>query len=310
MKIEQLDKILNIIHKYFNVSEKPEITLEVNPEDIDSSKYIEGIKNLGINRISLGVQSFNNEELKTLSRIHNKKIGIDTFKMISEYFNNINIDIIYDTPSQNTDRLYETLNLLFELKPSHISAYALTIEPETMLFNRFNKKNINSEINRSFINNISDSLKNKGYNHYEISNYCKPGFESKHNLKYWNFEEYLGLGPSSHSFISFKRWNNTKNFIHYINTLSKNLLPVVNYHKPDLKKLKTEYLICTLRAKGVNLKRYKIIFNSDFIKEFDGTLKFLIQGDFAYTNNNFFSLTEKGYLLMDEIISKMLIILD
>ncbi|MBU4484684.1 radical SAM family heme chaperone HemW [bacterium] len=211
---KQISIILDKLNLHFNICDGAEITLETNPEVADKSKLLE-FRKAGINRISLGIQSFSDKNLQALGRVHTASKAVKAIKNVASVFGNYNIDMIYALPNQCEYDLMEDLNKALQFKPPHISCYELTYEEGTPLYKQLDKKN---ESGRELYYFTQDVLAVSGYNQYEISNYAKPGFECKHNLAYWSNKSYLGVGLSAHSFDKdFKlRWGNTKDINAYL----------------------------------------------------------------------------------------------
>ena len=304
---KQIDSLITTLNKNYNISIDSEITIEANPEDFPNSDKLKTLRNIGINRISFGVQSFIDEELKFLTREHTAKQAIEVIDKAKIYFDNISIDLIYSLPNQNKSNLERTINKVLELEIPHISAYTLIFEKETPIYNLMDRNTIkknDDELESQLYLMFSDKLVKAGYKHYEVSNYALKGYESKHNLKYWEYNNYLGFGPSAHSFFNGKRWNNFKNIIKYNINLQKNEFAIENEHILTVEESKTEFIMLGLRSKGVNLKRYSEIFGKEFIEEFSGSLNILTEEKLGIQKSDYFRLTEKGYLMVDEICAK------
>lgn len=303
----QIENILNTIHKKYKIFPNAEITIEANPENFSENEKFIGIRNAGINRISFGIQSFVDEELKFLTREHNSKQAIEIIEKAKKYFDNISIDLIYSLPGQKKKNLEKTLEQTIKLGIPHISAYTLIFEKETPIYNMMDRKKIKQnedEIESELYLMFSDKLLNTGYEHYEVSNYAKKGYESQHNLKYWEYSNYLGFGPSAHSFFNGKRWNNFRNIIKYNVSLQKNELAMENEQILTEEESKTEFIMLGLRSKGVKLKRYLELFGKEFEDEFADSLSILTKEKLGIKKTDYFSLTEKGYLILDEICAK------
>ena len=225
LNVSILQNFLIAINKLFKVDKNPEITLEANPDDL-SIKYLQGLRKIGFNRLSIGIQSFNDGMLKQINRKHNAQQAVQCVLNAQKVgFRNINIDLIYGLPGLTTSDWKQTLKKAFELNIQHISAYHLTIEPNTA-FNHFNKRGMISlpSENESLqqFNMLINETEKKGFQHYEISNFALPGFHSKHNTSYWMQKKYLGVGPSAHSYNMISRqWNvsNNKIYIDNINSI-------------------------------------------------------------------------------------------
>lgn len=258
---QEIESFIDLIKERSELEKNVEITLECNPEDL-SALNLDYWHSAGVNRLSIGLQSFNTTALKTLNRAHSRTQAISGIEQARKAgFTNISIDLIYSIPGlQNTD-LKADLDELKKLNPEHISCYQLTIEPRTALAHQINKNNIkevDDESSREQFLLIHDVLTQKGYNHYEISNYSRPGFESKHNSAYWTREQYLGIGPSAHSFINDKRrWNVPNNVTYYKNINDQSLYVEEILDEKDLF---NEMIMTGLRtSEGVDLNALKSI---------------------------------------------------
>jgi len=269
----QLEKILNAILKKFNISQDAEITLETNP--CTNNNFYE-LSKIGFNRVSFGVQSANDNELKVLGRLHTFEEFLKDYEKAREYFGNINLDLMYSIPNQTLKSWEHTLLQTKKLLPQHISAYSLIIEPDTPFFN-LPKLNLPNEDLELQMQNIIEELLPE-YNKYEISNYSLPNFECKHNLKYWNMDEYLGFGAGAHSFFDGYRLENSKNLLNWTQTSKK-------LSRDDFL---SEYIFLGLRqTKGIELTKEIIEKYGDIIKkhtqngmliQFENNLKFTSRG--------------------------------
>lgn len=302
----QIDIILNELSKSYRLDSGAEISIEANPEDFTSDKFI-GYKNAGINRISLGVQSFIDEELKFLTRSHSALQAEEVIKKSAEIFDNVSLDIIYSLPSQKISDIDYSVSKAVSLGIKHLSAYTLTFEEKTVMHkmlmeNRFRKNTDEKE--SEFFGFISALLTDCGFHHYEVSNFAKKGFECRHNLKYWNYENYLGFGPSAHSLFESYRWNNLRSISKYIESLKKESLPVEDKYLLTEQQKKLEYLMLSLRSKGISFEKYKNLFQKDFETEYGEAVSLLIKNGFALRNKEYFRLNDKGYCIADEIIAK------
>jgi oxygen-independent coproporphyrinogen-3 oxidase len=306
----QIEKILNKLSQSFKISSNPEITLETNPGTVDKRKLLE-FKNLGVNRISFGVQSFFDDDLKFLGRIHT---GEDAFKCVNDSFEvgfeNVSIDLIFGLPGQTVEKWLENLKFAVSLNVPHISAYNLIVERGTPLHELFSLGKVQipeDEIQAQLYERTIDFLENAGYVHYEVSNYAFEGFESRHNLKYWQYENYIGFGPSAHSFWINKRWWNFANLNKYINALDLGKIPVANFEILDEEKMIEEFIYLGLRSKGINVARFKGKFGFEFV---DGDIKDEIEelerAGYITIEDDFIKLTPKGFLLCDEIVLRLI----
>lgn len=294
-----ISKILGAINNNFKVI-KPEITLEVNPADYRSIDF-EKLKFLGVNRISLGVQSLDDSELKILGRRHNSEDVYSTYYQIrNAKIDNISFDFIIGTPNQTVESLDKFINFCSDNNIPHVSAYLLKVEEGTPYFYNRNSLNFLSDDRCSdFYMYFSERMKKLKYNHYEISNFALDGFESKHNSRYWNLSEYLGVGPSAHSFINGKRFFYNENIEEFI--LNPKILSEGDGGSEE------EYVMLQLRlSKGLVNQNYRLRFKKDIPEEyFKKAEKYKKLGLLKYNENNI-SLTHKGFLLSNKIISDIL----
>lgn len=259
LNVSELKELFKII-SVFNKEELEEFTIECNPEDITEEK-LKLFKENGVNRISLGIQSFNKKILEELGR----NVDVDLYEKINlckKYFNNISIDLIYGYFDQTLDDLKEDLKEIINISINHVSCYSLQIEKNTKFYN---KKNIDEELDSEMFKLINNTLEENGFNHYEVSNYSKEGYESKHNLTYWNNEEYYGFGLSASSYIDNKRITNTRNFTNYIKGINKQEIEILT--KED--KMKYEMILGLRKIKGINKKEFYEKYKLDIYEAFD-----------------------------------------
>jgi len=302
-------QIIEKIYKLYNVSKDAEITLECNPDDLSDEKLKE-LKRLEINRLSIGLQSFNEEELIWMNRAHTAKESESSVKRAQDRgFENITIDLIYGSKFSNLANWKKTLDKAIALQIPHISSYNLTIEEKTKLGHDFKIKKevaIDDEKSSELFLEMIDRLEKNNFIHYEISNFGKEGFFSKHNSNYWKGEHYLGLGPSAHSFDGKSRqWNVSNNnlYIKYIDERSNDY-----FEKEILTETErfNEYILTSLRTIwGIDLNYLKTNFNSDFVRNFSLQIQEYISQETVIVKNNTYTLTEKGKLLADKIASEL-----
>lgn len=300
-----------IIHlkKRFLVDDSAEITMETNPGTVDELK-LKRFKDAGINRISIGVQSFDDDDLKFLTRIHDKKSAVETIYNAAETgFKNINIDLIFNLPNQTKEKWLANLQTAVKLPVNHISAYSLILEGGTIL----NKLVIDGKVkmqdddyDADLYETTIDFLSKNGFYQYEVSNFAKPGFECVHNNAYWHHKEYLGFGPSAHSFMDNKRWWNFSSLKKYISEISLNNIAVRNYEELSSNQLHDEYVMLALRSSGLNLPDYKKHFNDDWIKKNNAYFEMLKNQNLIIIDNSNIRLTSKGYAVCDEILKNIL----
>jgi oxygen-independent coproporphyrinogen-3 oxidase len=257
LPIGLLERLMNMARMNYNINDQAEITLEANPDDIDLEKA-EAWKSLGINRFSIGIQSFEDENLKWMNRAHNAKQSITAIDIIKQTgFQNYSIDLIYGTPGQSMEGWVKDLQTAFELGVPHLSCYALTVEEKTALnslIQRGELLGVNQDEQADRFEILMQLSTEAGYHHYEISNFALPGYESKHNSAYWEGTVYLGFGPSAHSFDGAKRKWNISNNNAYIKSLANHLLPSKE-ETLSKKDVLNEYIMTALRqSKGIEKK--------------------------------------------------------
>lgn len=275
LDIEDLEELFNII-KIFNLKENAEITLEANSEDLNEKKlnFLKG----KINRLSIGIETFNQDILKTL----NRKINIDNVKKAFKYFNNINLDLMYGFKNQTLKYLEEDINKILKLNPTHISTYSLIIEPNTKLYIE-NYENIDEDIDRKMYEMIIEKLKQNNYQQYEISNFSKKGYESKHNLVYWNNDSYYGFGLGAGGYLDDKRYENTRSLTEYLKGNYKS-----NIHKLDKsEKIQNELILGFRKIKGINKNKFKEKYKIN-IKNIEQVKKLLNQKLLIEDKNNIY----------------------
>jgi len=306
-----LDVIFNSIHKNFSVSADPEITIEVNPDDITEEK-LKSLKKFRTNRLSIGVQSFDDTILKFLNRFHNSAQAENSIRLARQIgFDNINIDLIYAIPARHLPLLQKDLDRLLSLSPEHISAYSLTVEEKTV-FGKWYSANkfspVPEEENAHQFELIMDTLSQAGYDHYEISNYAKPGFISGHNSSYWKQKKYLGVGPSAHSFDGVSRQANVSNNHIYLKSLKSETVPAT---KETLAREDyiNEYIMTSLRTSwGCRLDYLQSHYQFDLIVHQQAYIQKFIQRGLMILDENILRLTRKGKMLADKICSDLFLI--
>lgn len=299
------EKISSAIFDTFEIMPDTEFTLEANPKTLTDEK-LSVYKEHGVNRISLGLQSFCEKELKILGRIHNFEDFKTSYEMCIRYgITNINVDLMYALPTQTVESLTRTLSEVTSLSPSHISAYSLILEEGTRLFQEKEKHVFPSEEEEyEMYLAITKTLADAGYSHYEISNYAKAGYESRHNLKYWRDEEYIGLGLAAHSYFGRKRYANPSTFSEYFSLSDREYLQCEEIDK-DANAY--EYAMMRLRlSEGFSLSEYKSLFGRDFPVGKEHCITRLIDGGYIVLANDKISLTEKGFYVSNEILSQIL----
>ena len=311
LTINEINLILELILKEFKVSASPEITLEANPDDL-TKVYASELCKAGINRLSIGVQSWDEQDLLTLKRKHTSRQAEEAIENVLDAgIINLNVDLIYGLPGMNYDKWKRNLIHTFSYNITHLSAYHLSYEEGTVLDHLRKKKKIipveDEESEEQFFT-LLEEAEIHGFKQYEIANFSKSGYESRHNSSYWNGIKYLGIGPSAHSFTGKKRsWNisNNKKYVEGILT-GKNITEFENLSAYDEF---NEYLMTGLRiCKGIDLNYLLVNFGSEVSRNFEESIKKYIEEGLAEDHLGRIRLTKKGMFLSDRIISDMMIV--
>lgn len=307
LSFEELQQIFQTIYKNYKISENPEITLEANPDDLSNNLIIQLSKSL-INRLSIGIQSFFEEDLKLMNRAHNATEALECIKEAKQYFENISIDLIYGIPGMSCERWQENLEIALKLDVPHLSCYALTVEPKTAL-KKFIEKGIvppvDEEVAKQHYEILLSETEKAGFDNYEFSNFGKPGFHSRNNTAYWEGKTYLGIGPSAHSYDGKSRSWNVANNTKYIKSIEAGTL---SSEKEMLSKEDkyNEYIMTGLRTKkGVSLEKVENEFGKKFsdylMKQAENPLK----NEFLILESNTLKISKKGKFLSDGIAADL-----
>jgi len=306
---DELAQIFKGLFDSYTITENCEITVETNPGTINEEK-LAFYKSIGVNRLSIGIQSFNNDELKLLGRIHDKDQAIKTFKRARKAgIENISIDLIYALPNQSLETWQSSLDLGLSLDPDHVSAYNLTFEEGTpfykqLMHGQLKKQPEDSEVR--FYSETMDTFDKSGFTHYEISSYAKSdAYFSRHNYKYWNHTNYLSFGPSAHSYWNKKRWSNVRSISKYIQGLNNGMDIIDLSETIDIEIMIFEKIMLGLRtSEGINLKSFNKNFKQSFLDKHNSINTNLVENGFAEINDGFFKLTRKGMMICDEILPR------
>jgi len=303
---KQLEHILINVRKNFNLISNTEITLETNPADLNPS-LLESICEIGINRINIGIQSFDEKSLNLLERRHSVKQAFSAVEASRKAgFNNIGLDLIYGIPGQDIEPWMDTLRQAVAFSPEHLSCYQLTLEPKTPLGRRCQAGEFSvpgEELQYEFFIKTSQFLEDAGYIHYEVSNFAK-GFErfSRHNQKYWDHSPYLGLGPSAHSFQSNQRWWNHGSFDQYLASINAGNLPVQETEALTIEQLRLEALYLGLRTKkGISLQDFQKQYHSDLLSGKKKIFKKLEEEGFIAIQDGHLYPTPTGLAIADSL---------
>jgi oxygen-independent coproporphyrinogen-3 oxidase len=296
---EELKSIITALQTTFAIKDDAEITIETNPDDITEESLSDWTV-VGINRLSIGIQSFFEEDLVWMNRAHTSNQALNSLQLAKSYFNNISIDLIYGTPALTNEKWKQNVETAISLNIPHLSCYALTVEPKTPLYKMI-KQNKSADINpdkqsAQFLL-LMQWLEDAGYEHYEISNFAKTGWRSLHNSSYWQRKKYLGLGPSAHSYNGISRqWNVSNNTI-YITSINNGIMPCEKEVLTKNQQL-NEYIMTSLRTmEGLNLD----ITGSHLLEK---SQQFIDRG-LMKLENDFLTLTKEGQLLADGIASEL-----
>jgi oxygen-independent coproporphyrinogen-3 oxidase len=306
---KELQQIFNRLHQLFNIENSAEITLEANPDDLTAEKIAE-LQSCGINRLSIGIQSFYNKDLRWMNRVHTAEQAESAVKLSQDMgFNNISIDLIYGLPHSTTDEWEENLNKAFELNIQHLSCYSLTVEPRTPLAAFIKKgkvQDLKEELTATQFELLMKTAYENGWIHYEISNFCRENYYSKHNASYWTGEKYLGLGPSAHSFNGLTRQWNISNNHKYLIALKDEKVPF-KIESLSITQQFNEYIITSLRTMwGTDLEKIKNRFNATYSNEVILKAKKFENSGSLLCSDKKISLTNKGKLLADRIILELM----
>jgi oxygen-independent coproporphyrinogen-3 oxidase len=306
LAVEHFDSILSQIQNAFIVSPNPEITIEINPADT-TREYLESLRRIGINRLNIGVQSFDDTVLAFLKRRHSVHQALDTIETARKAgFENIGIDLIYGVPGQDMTSWRDTVSQALSYELAHLSCYQLTIEAGTPLGLRHERGEIvlpNEELQYAFFIKTSETLENAGYVHYEVSNFAKDmSLASKHNQKYWNHTPYLGLGPAAHSFTGHTRWWNRRSLDEYIRDIETGKPPLNASEMLDKEQLYLEAIFLGFRTKrGIHLRNFSDKYGYDLMSEKSDTLARLTKEGFIEIKNGYVQPTRTGLAVADTL---------
>ncbi|WP_160138870.1 radical SAM family heme chaperone HemW [Chryseobacterium sp. c4a] len=312
LSVDEINSLIDEVLRYFSFEKDIEITLEANPDDLDKN-FLKQLSGTPVNRLSIGTQSFFEEDLKLMNRAHTASEAEGSIKRAQDFgFENLSIDLIYGSPTSNLEIWKENLHKTIALEVPHISSYALTVEPKTALDNWIAKGKVKSpkeeEQNREFYY-LSDFLKDHGFEHYEVSNFAKPGFYSRHNSSYWKYQEYLGIGPSAHSYNGFdvRSWNIANNQ-QYIKSLNTKLLAKEEEILSKEDQFNEMIMIGLRTTWGVNLKSLKEKFDDRFMEHFQNEIKQKIEEGILIIENEHLKIPEKHWFMADGIASDLFMV--
>ena len=310
LEIGDLRFLIDEVYKNYNVAENPEITVEANPDDLTEERIIELSKNK-VNRLSIGIQSFFEDDLQLMNRAHNSEEASKCLEIATKYFDNISLDLIYGIPGSSNEKWKQNIDKALSFGINHISSYALTVEPKTAL-DKFIKKGIikqpDDEAAQEQFHILVETLQENGFVHYELSNFGKPDYFSKNNSAYWLGKKYIGIGPSAHSYDGVNRgWNVSNNSL-YIKSIQENKIPIET-EKLTLTDRYNEYIMTGLRTIwGVSLERIENEFGKPYLNHLNKEAKRFLEDDLLLIEENVLRATKKGKFLCDGIASDLFLV--
>ena len=310
LTIDDVRFLIDKVYEYYKVIENPEITLEANPDDLDNETILH-YANSPINRLSIGVQSFFEDDLQLMNRAHNSAEAKKCLEFATQHFDNISIDLIYGMPNMSNEKWLQNIETALSFNIPHISSYALTVEPKTALHKMIKSGSIptlDDDLAQQHFHILIDTLQEKGFVHYELSNFGQPNYFSKNNTAYWLGKKYIGIGPSAHSYNGESRsWNIANNSL-YLKEISENKLPseTETLSKTDQY---NEYIMTGLRTIwGVSLERIETEFGTKYLDYLQQQAEKFISDNLLVIENNVLKTTKKGKFLSDGIASDLFLL--
>ena len=304
---DEVSVLIKEVKLNFNVAVDAEITLEMNPDD-DRPNYLEELKVVGVNRLSVGIQSFHEEELKLMNRAHNAQEAFDVLNRIQGLYDNFSLDLIFGLPNSTTESWQKNVEYALQFNPAHISSYLLTVEPKTVLNHQIDNKQIEvlgEEDVLTQFNFLVDRLQAKGYDHYELSSFGKPGFRSVNNTAYWSEKPYLGIGPSAHSFNGETRSWNISNNAQYLKGISIGK-PFIEREKLSVTDRYNEYIMIGLRMQnGISLNYIEKNFGSDYKTLLIKGVQSQIASQVLYWDGDLLKVSRNAMMLVDGLASDL-----
>ena len=310
LAIEDLRFLIAEIYSNYNVVENPEITLEANPDDLSKERIV-ALSNLKINRLSIGIQSFFEDDLKIMNRAHNSSEAKKCLEEATQYFDNISIDLIYGIPGMSNEKWMQNIEMALSFNVPHISSYALTVEPKTALHSFIQKELIpqpDEEVAQEHFQILVEKLKENNFIHYELSNFGKENYFSKNNSSYWLGKKYIGIGPSAHSYDGQKRgWNVSNNSV-YLKSISEGILPIETEILSKTDRY-NEYIMTGLRTMwGVSLQRIEKEFGPTYLHYLNKQAARYIEDHLLFMDDEILRTTQKGKFLSDGIASDLFLL--
>ena len=315
LEVSDIKLLIDTVYKHYKVSKNPEITIEANPDDLSPNLSFRGTRNLfeeykaiGVNRLSIGIQSFFEDDLKLMNRAHNSAEAKECLALATHYFDNISVDLIYGIPNMSNEKWLQNIETALSFNIPHISSYALTVEPKTAL-HTFIKKGIiaqpDDEVAQEHFQILVDKLSENDFIHYELSNFGKENYFSKNNSSYWLGKEYIGIGPSAHSYNGDSRsWNVSNNSL-YIKSILENKLPSETEKLTQTDKY-NEYVMTGLRTIwGISFDRVETEFGKTYLDYLNQQAAKYIEDHLLFIDENILRTTKKGKFLSDGIASDL-----
>jgi oxygen-independent coproporphyrinogen-3 oxidase len=310
LQISDIRLLIDAVYSNYKVVDNPEITVEANPDDLSEERIIELSKNK-VNRLSIGIQSFFEDDLKLMNRAHNSEEAKKCLEIAIKYFDNISIDLIYGVPNMSSEKWLQNIETALSFNVPHISSYALTVEPKTAL-HTFIKKGIipqlDDDVAQEHFHLLVEKLEENGFIHYELSNFGKPTYFSKNNSSYWLGKKYIGIGPSAHSYDGVSRSWNVSNNTQYLKSISENQLPseTETLTKTDCY---NEYIMTGLRTIwGISLERIEKEFGKTYLDYLSQQAAKYIEDHLLFIDENILRTTKSGKFLSDGIASDLFLL--
>ena len=310
LEISDIKMLIDAVFKHYKVIENPEITVEANPDDLSKERIIELSQNR-VNRLSIGIQSFFEDDLKLMNRAHNSAEAKECLELATQYFDNISIDLIYGIPNMSNEKWLQNIETALSFNIPHISSYALTVEPKTALHSYIQRGIIpqpDDEVAQEHFQILVDKLSENDFIHYELSNFGKENYFSKNNSSYWLGKKYIGIGPSAHSYDGEKRGWNVSNNALYLKAIEENKLPVETEILTKTDRY-NEYIMTGLRTIwGVSLNRIATEFGQTYLDYLNQQAAKYIEDHLLYQDENILRTTKKGKFLSDGIASDLFLL--
>lgn len=310
LEIEDIKMLIDTVLEHYKVIENPEITVEANPDDLSQKRIIELSQNK-VNRLSIGIQSFFEDDLKLMNRAHNSAEAKECLELATQYFDNISIDLIYGIPGMSNEKWRRNIETALSFNIPHISSYALTVEPKTALHSFIQKGIIaqpNDEVASAHFQILVDTLAEHDFVHYELSNFAKENYFSKNNSSYWLGKKYIGIGPSAHSYDGVKRGWNVSNNALYLKAIEENKLPIETEILTKTDRY-NEYIMTGLRTIwGISLDRIEKEFGKTYVDYLNQQATKYIEDHLLFIDENILRTTKKGKFLSDGIASDLFLL--